>query len=189
MCGHATIALGRWAVDTGIVPKVEPVTQLTLQCPCGDVKVFVDVTNGKAGDVRFHSVPSFVFGCDMLVDVPGVGEIEVDVAYGGAFYAFLTASSIGLDIDTTPLSMFISVGMQIKRGLLPRFGDCMNAFSLLSMHCIHTTDPPGGPGACLFLRHHLYRRQRAGDWEGDDQHLRVCRRPGRSLSHWKVSLD
>jgi proline racemase len=48
MCGHATIALGRWAVDTGRVPAAEPETRFVLQCPCGPVQVAVEVRNGKA---------------------------------------------------------------------------------------------------------------------------------------------
>jgi len=61
MCGHATIALGRWAVDSGLVPAVEPLTTLTLQVPAGLVRVSVDVTRGRTGATRFESVPAFVF--------------------------------------------------------------------------------------------------------------------------------
>ena len=59
MCGHATIALGRWAVDNGRVKAVEPETRFVLQCPCGPVAVTVEVKDGRAGRVRFESVPAF----------------------------------------------------------------------------------------------------------------------------------
>ena len=62
MCGHAVIALGRYAIDCGLVKGVEPETIVNIQCPCGLVKAHVQVTaGGKTGKVRFHSVPAFAF--------------------------------------------------------------------------------------------------------------------------------
>ena len=62
MCGHAVIALGRYAIDHGIVKNpVSPETKVVFQCPCGPVEAFVEYTNGKTGNVRFLSVPAFVF--------------------------------------------------------------------------------------------------------------------------------
>ena len=62
MCGHAVIALGRYAIDSGLVKAVqEPETEVNIQCPCGLVKAFVEYSGGKTGSVRFHSVPAFLF--------------------------------------------------------------------------------------------------------------------------------
>lgn len=61
MCGHAIMALGRYAIDYGYVETKEPETQVNIQCPCGLVKAFVNVSDGKTGQVRFHSVPAFAF--------------------------------------------------------------------------------------------------------------------------------
>lgn len=62
MCGHAVIALGRYAIDKGIVANpASPETEVSIQCPCGLVKCFVQYDQGKTGRVRFHSVPAFVF--------------------------------------------------------------------------------------------------------------------------------
>ena len=63
MCGHAVIALGRYAVDKGLIGRAPtaPETQVNIQCPCGLVKTFVEYNNGKTGAVRFHSVPAFAF--------------------------------------------------------------------------------------------------------------------------------
>jgi proline racemase len=99
MCGHATIALGRWAVDTGKVAVTEPVTRFVLQCPCGPVEVFVEVADGTPGKVSFRSVPAFVVTVDREVEVPGVGAVRYDVAYGGAFYAFAEAEALGTRVD------------------------------------------------------------------------------------------
>ncbi|MBN3302869.1 T3HPD dehydratase, partial [Amia calva] len=100
MCGHAVIALGRFAVDYGYVKApVSPETQVNIQCPCGLVKAFVQYANGKTGRVRFHSVPAFAFATDVAVSVPGHGVVAVDIGYGGAFYAFVSAEKFGLDVN------------------------------------------------------------------------------------------
>ena len=94
MCGHATIAMGRYAVDRGLVPRGEPVTAVGIECPCGLVKAYVDVD----GSVRFDSVPAFLLAEQLRVSVPGVGEVVADVSYGGAFYALADAAQFGLDV-------------------------------------------------------------------------------------------
>jgi len=95
MCGHATIAMGRYAVDQGLVPKVEPITEIGLECPCGLVKVHVDVRSGR---VSFDSVPAFLLAEQRQVTVPGFGPVLADVSYGGAFYALADAGQFGLDV-------------------------------------------------------------------------------------------
>jgi proline racemase len=107
MCGHATIALARWAVDSGRVkgPTVR------LQCPCGLVLANVD----KQGSVRFESVPSFAYALDRVAPTATWGPVTVDIAYGGAFYAFLPADSIGLDLRTSPMRAIVDAGEEIAR--------------------------------------------------------------------------
>ena len=101
MCGHATIALGRYAVDRGLVPKTEPETRLVIQCPCGPVAVFVEVRDGVAARVRFQSVGAFALNLDTQVHVEGYGSIRYDIGYGGAFYAVADATEFGLDVRTS----------------------------------------------------------------------------------------
>jgi proline racemase len=98
MCGHAVIALGRWAVDSGLVPRREPETEVAIQCPCGLVRAHV------AGDgaVRFESVPAFAFALGRVIELEGLGPVEIDVGYGGAFYAVLPAARFGLDPRRSP---------------------------------------------------------------------------------------
>jgi len=102
MCGHATIALGRWAVDTGIVPRTEPVTEVALQVPAGLLRLQVDVAGGETGRVKYRSVPAFVTALDTDVHVADHGTVPVDIAYGGAFYAYAGAARFGLDVRTSP---------------------------------------------------------------------------------------
>ena len=105
MCGHATIALGRWALDQGLVPKQAPETRFILECPCGPVEVFVAVdADGRPGDVAFESVPAFQAVADLATEVPGIGPVTLDIAYGGAFYAILPASRLGLDLQRSPVA-------------------------------------------------------------------------------------
>lgn len=98
MCGHATIALGRYAVDRRLVARVEPETRVVIQCPCGPVTAFVEVRDGVAGRVRFRSVGAFAFALDHSVEVEGYGSIRFDIGYGGAFYAVAETSQFGLDV-------------------------------------------------------------------------------------------
>jgi proline racemase len=98
MCGHAVIALGRWAVDTGRVKLTAPETIVNIQCPCGLVRARVAIEDGKAGAVAFESVPAFAFALDRAVEVPGHGRVHLDIGYGGAFYGLVPASRFGLDV-------------------------------------------------------------------------------------------
>ncbi|KAM6954242.1 trans-L-3-hydroxyproline dehydratase [Aplochiton taeniatus] len=102
MCGHAVIALGRYAIDYKLVKELKsPETQVNIHCPCGLVKAFVEYSNGITGRVRFQSVPAFVFATDVIVPVGGYGEVTVDISYGGAYYAFVSAHRFGLDVSTS----------------------------------------------------------------------------------------
>lgn len=104
MCGHAVIALGRWAVDSGLVRAQQPETAVAIQCPCGLVRTQVAVDDrGRTGVVRFESVPAFAFALDRVVEVPGHGPVTLDIGYGGAFYAVLPAARLGLDLKRSAL--------------------------------------------------------------------------------------
>lgn len=103
MCGHATIALGRWAVDTGIVAATGAETAVAIQVPSGLVRARVATDGPEPGWVRFESVPSFVAHEDVSLEVSDHGRVVVDIAFGGAFYAFAAASAYGLDLDSSPL--------------------------------------------------------------------------------------
>ena len=119
MCGHAIMALGRWAVDSGLVEAKEPETEVAIQTPCGLVRALVAVETGEAGRktgaVRFRSVPSFVFARELVVDTPEWGPLQLDIAYGGAFYAILAADSIGLDLHETPARVLADAGEAITK--------------------------------------------------------------------------
>lgn len=113
MCGHAVIALGRWAVDTGRVPLRTPETPVAIQCPCGLVRARVAIEDGRPGAVRFESVPAFAFALDVPVEVPGHGPVRIDIGYGGAFYALLPAAAFGLDVRRSPLRDLVDAAARV----------------------------------------------------------------------------
>lgn len=116
MCGHATVALGRWMIDTGQVPVETPVTRFTLQCPCGPVRVAVEIDpDGRPGEVSFESVPAFAADLDMPLSLPDGHQTRIDLAYGGAYYAILPASRLGLDLMASPYPDLIEAGRAITR--------------------------------------------------------------------------
>jgi proline racemase len=109
MCGHATIAVARWAVESGRVARQQPETVVRLQCPCGLVVARVAADGG----VRFESVPAFAYALDRIAPTPTWGPVSVDIAYGGAFYAVLAADSIGLDLRSSPMRAIADAGEEI----------------------------------------------------------------------------
>jgi len=108
MCGHATIALGRYAIEQGLVKATEPVTRFTIEAPCGLVRLACEVEDGKVGAVSFESVPAFALARDLVVPVPGYGDVTTDIAYGGAYYCILPASRFGLDLMQTPVEEIVA---------------------------------------------------------------------------------
>jgi trans-L-3-hydroxyproline dehydratase len=113
MCGHATIAIGRWAVDAGRVPSVEGRAKFGLETPCGVVRVSVEPAAGDAPLVTFESVRSFASHLDLTLAVPGLGLVTLDIAFGGAYYAILPSSRLGLPFMTTPLDTLVAAGVAI----------------------------------------------------------------------------
>jgi trans-L-3-hydroxyproline dehydratase len=111
MCGHATIALARWAVASGRVTRREPETVVRLQCPCG----LVVATVAGDGTVHFESVPAFAYALDRVAPTRTWGPVGVDIAYGGAFYAVLAADSIGLDLKASPMRAIADAGEEITK--------------------------------------------------------------------------
>ena len=113
MCGHAILALGRYAVDYGLVPPVEPVTQVNIECPCGLVRAEVEVTNGQTGAVRFKSVPSFMFATDVEQVLADGRVFKTDIGYGGAFYAILDVGQFGLEVGSSPVRELTDLAQSI----------------------------------------------------------------------------
>lgn len=117
MCGHAVIALGRYAVEQGFVQAVEPITTVNIECPCGLVAASVTVENGKAGMVSFESVPAFVLERDCTLDLPGAGPVNFDIAYGGAFYALADCAQWGLAFGKSRIREFVDAATALTEAI------------------------------------------------------------------------
>ena len=118
MCGHGIIAVSRLAVDAGIVPSTPPETHLVIDTPAGTVESWVHSERGVVRNVRFRNIPSFVDALDETVDVPGIGPVRYDLAFGGAYYAFVDASRLGLTCAPREAQELIEKGMAIKRAVM-----------------------------------------------------------------------
>lgn len=97
MSGSNTICVVTVLLETGIVQMQEPVTELTLEAPAGLIRVRADCQDGKVTRVTFRNVPAFAMHLDAPVEVPGLGTVEVDVAWGGMFFVLINGEKIGLD--------------------------------------------------------------------------------------------
>jgi proline racemase len=121
MCGHAVIALGRYAVDHGMVAAVGPVTTVNIECPCGLVVASVEVVNGRAGAVSFESVPAFMLAGDQSTKLDRYGEIAFDMAYGGAFYALADCRQFGLAFGSSRARDFVDAATALTEKLKAEF--------------------------------------------------------------------
>jgi proline racemase len=113
MCGHGTIGVATVLVETGMVAVREPETVVRLDTPAGLVEALVAVQDGRARSVTLRNVPSFLHARDATVDVPGLGRLRYDMAFGGNFYALLPAAEAGLEIDPEQSQALIDRGQAI----------------------------------------------------------------------------
>ena len=118
MCGHAIIAITKLSVEMGWVEVQEPETLIKIDAPCGRIDSYARISGGKVTNVYFHCVPSFVVELDETLEVEGMGTIKYDLAYGGAFYAYVDADALGIDLSTEHVQEHIKKGMAIKRAVI-----------------------------------------------------------------------
>lgn len=116
-CGHGTIALGAWAVQTGRVPaKPDGDTDVVMDVPSGRVTARVSCVDGVVRRVTFRNVGAYVLGRD--VEVPTArGPVRVDLSYGGTIYASVPAASLGLAVTPEHYADLVALGREITRTL------------------------------------------------------------------------
>jgi len=114
MSGSNTICTATALLETGMIPMVEPVTEFTLEAPAGLVRIRAEVSNGKVRGVTFRNVPAFATHLDAKVEVPHLGTVTVDVAYGGMFYVIADAASVGLSLTPDEGKDICRIGEMIK---------------------------------------------------------------------------
>ncbi|MGH7778066.1 MAG: proline racemase family protein [Candidatus Dormibacterales bacterium] len=139
MSGSNTICVATVLVEMGLVEVTEPVTEMVLETPAGLIAVRAEVSGGRATSITFENVPSFVSRLDAEVEVPGLGTVRVDVAYGGMFYVIMQAAPLGLRL--TP-----DEGRDITR-----LGEMVKAAAREQVPAVHPQNPGiAGPTIALF---------------------------------------
>ena len=118
MCGHGIIALATLGPEEGLIPLDWSDPVIRFDTPAGRVVANVFHENRRVQRVAFRNVPSFVLESDSSVRVPGLGEVRFDLAFGGAFYAYVDAPSLGLELVPAETDRIIDTAMSIKRELI-----------------------------------------------------------------------
>ena len=120
MCGHGIIAVTKVAAEMGLIEVGEGNRLVKIDAPAGRIDAYVQVQNGRVVDVFFENVPSFAYALDQKVEVRGLGEIPVDIAFGGAFYAYVDASVLGVAVEIDQLDRLVDLGVEIKQKVIDR---------------------------------------------------------------------
>ena len=129
MSGTNTIAVTTVLIETGMVEHSEPTTELLLESPAGPIAVRADVKDGKVQRVTFENVPAFAVHLDAQIEVPELGSVTVDVAYGGMFYVIADADQLGLRLSKD------------EAGDAARVGEMVKAAAQEQLDCVHPDNP------------------------------------------------
>jgi trans-L-3-hydroxyproline dehydratase len=116
MCGHGVIALTTALLETGMLPRCEPRTEVVYDSPAGLIEAQADVVGDQVTSVTFRNVPSFRYLRGLEVKT-SAGRVSADVAFGGAFYALVDATDLGVDVVPEQAARLTRIGMEIKRAV------------------------------------------------------------------------
>ena len=114
MSGSNTMCVATVLLETGMLPMVEPVTELVLESPAGLIRVHCECRGGKVLRAKLFNQPAFVYHSQVGIDVPGIGRLMVDVAYGGMTYVLVEAADVGFALHPDEARSLCEVGQQIK---------------------------------------------------------------------------
>ena len=117
MCGHAIIALTKLVIETGLVDQ----PSITFNVPAGKILATATIDSGNVVEASFRNVPSFLYLRDQAVNVPRIGNVKFDIAYGGAFYAFVEAEQLELNLIPENHDTLIDHGRRIKQAVMNQF--------------------------------------------------------------------
>ena len=115
MSGSNSICVATAVLETGIVPMVEPETKFCMEAPGGLVEVTAQCKDGKATEIKVHNVPSFAGELDVTLEVPGVGTLAVDTAYGGDSFTIVDAKALGFTLDPSEARDLAVMGINITK--------------------------------------------------------------------------
>ncbi|MGH9105053.1 MAG: proline racemase family protein [Acidimicrobiales bacterium] len=171
MSGTNTICVATVLVDQHMVEVTEPLTRFALEAPAGLVQVEVQVEGGRAKAVTFENVPAFAMALDAPVEVPGLGPLRVDLAYGGMIYVLADAARLGFALTPDEAGDIVSTGERIKaaaREQLPQSHPGQPGVVGPTIACLF--GPPRGPHAdqrnAVVVSTGTGDRARPGTWAG-----------------------
>jgi trans-L-3-hydroxyproline dehydratase len=118
MCGHGIIGLAKVALDTGMLVRAGDDVEIRMDTPAGRVTATAHRQDGCVTSVSFVNVPSFVFARDQVVEVAGIGDVRLDIAFGGAFYVFCDAAELGVGLSPADFRRLIDLGVRIKQAVM-----------------------------------------------------------------------
>jgi proline racemase len=148
MSGSNTICVATVLINEGLVRVSEPMTELTLEAPAGLIRIRADVVDGKARAITFQNVPAFVHRLDVPVEVPEVGTVMVDVAWGGMFYALADAAALGFRLTPDEGRDIVRIGEMVKAAAHEQIPVAHpETPELAGISIMELTGPPSVPGA------------------------------------------
>lgn len=118
MCGHGIIGLVTYVLETGVIKAKGDHPVLKIDTAAGQVRAQAFLKGGRVNRVSFQNVPSFVYRLDQEINIPGFGRISVDIAYGGAFYAFCRAEDLKASLLPDSSNRLIDLGMRVKKAVM-----------------------------------------------------------------------
>ncbi len=113
MCGHAVIGIVTTLLETGMFEMVEPETLITLDTPSGPVRAHAQIMDGHVLTVSFENVPSFIYRSEVTLKVPEVGDLVVDVVFGGLFFVLVNARHLDIELIPDNAARLADLGMRI----------------------------------------------------------------------------
>ncbi|HKO32806.1 MAG TPA: proline racemase family protein [Candidatus Limnocylindria bacterium] len=148
MSGSNTICTATVLINEGMVSVTEPITDLVLEAPAGLIRIRAAVREGKARSITFENVPAFVHRLDVPVEVPEIGTVIVDVAWGGMFYALTDASVRGFRLTPDEGRDLVRIGEMVKAAAREQIPVAHpEQPELAGISIMEWTGPPSVPGA------------------------------------------
>ena len=122
MSGSNSMCVATVLLETGRVPMVEPVTEFSIEAPGGLVAVRAECHGGKAERITVRNLPSFADRLDASLDVPGVGVVRVDTAFGGDSFVLVDAADLGLEVEPSAAAELAEVGALVTAAANEQLG-------------------------------------------------------------------
>ena len=122
MSGSNSMCVATVILETGIVPMTEPETCIKLEAPGGVVEITAQCKDGKAQSIRVRNVASFAHGIEQPLDVPGIGQLKVDTAYGGDSFVVVNAEGLGFDLAPREARDLAELGVRISDAATEQLG-------------------------------------------------------------------